>query len=58
MTRKQDSAKAVDWKEVIRGQEDFLRPLIREVLQQVLEAEMDEALGAEKGERSANRQGY
>ena len=42
MTRKQDSAKAVDWKEVIRGQEDFLRPLIREVLQQVLEAEMDE----------------
>ena len=34
MTRKQDSAKAVDWKEVMREQEDFLRPLIREVIQQ------------------------
>jgi putative transposase len=58
MTRKQDSAKAVDWKEVMREQEDFLRPLIREVIEQVLEAEMDEAVGAEKNERTANRQGY
>ena len=58
MTRKQNSAKAVEWKEVIRGQEDFLRPLIREVVQQVLEAEMEEAVGAEKSERTANRQGY
>jgi transposase-like protein len=57
MTRKQDSAKAVDWKEVMREQEDFLRPLIREVIQQVLEAEMEEAVGAEKNERTANRQG-
>ena len=39
------------------GQEDFLRPLIQEVVQQVLEAEMDEALGAGKGERTANRLG-
>jgi putative transposase len=58
MTRKQDSAKAVDWKEVMREQEDFLRPLIREVIQQVLEAEMEEAVGAERSERTPNRQGY
>jgi putative transposase len=58
MTRKQDSAKAVDWKEVMRGQEDFLRPLIREVIQQVLEAEMEEVVGAERSERTPNRQGY
>jgi putative transposase len=58
MTRKQDSAKAVDWKEVMREQEDFLRPLIREVIQQVLEAEMEEAVGAERSERTPNRQAY
>jgi putative transposase len=58
MTGKQNSAKAVDWKEVMREGEDFLRPLIREVIQQVLEAEMEEAVGAEKSERSPNREGY
>lgn len=58
MPRKQNSAKKLEWKEVLLGQEDFLRPLVREVVQQVLEAEMDEALGAEKGERTPNRQGY
>src|SRR5215469_10897953 len=55
MTRKQDSAKKTNWKELMSEQEDFLRPLIREILQEVLETEMDEALGAEKGERTANR---
>jgi putative transposase len=57
MTRKQDSAKVVNWKEGLASQEDFLRPLIQEVVQQVLEAEMDETLGAGKGERSPNRLG-
>jgi putative transposase len=58
MPRKQNSANKLDWKEVIGGQEEFLRPLIREVLQQVMEAEMEDVLGAEKGERTPNRQGY
>jgi putative transposase len=58
MTRKQDSAKTRNWKEVMAGQDDFLKPLIQEVVQQVLEAEMDEALGAEKGERTPTRLGY
>jgi transposase-like protein len=58
MTRKQDSANRTNWKELIANQEDFLKPLIREVLQQVLESEMDEAVGAEKSERSPNRLGY
>ena len=58
MTRRQDSAKRTDWKELMAGQEDFLRPLIQEVVRQVLEAEMEEAVGAEKGERTPNRQGY
>ena len=58
MTRKQDSAKRVEWKELIEGQENFLRPLVQEVIQQVLEAEMEETLGAEKSERTASRRGY
>ncbi len=58
MTRKQNSANKADWKEMMAGQEDFLRPLIREVLQQVMEAEMEEVVGAEKSERSSSRAGY
>jgi putative transposase len=58
MTRKQDSATRAEWKELMAGQGDFLRPLIQEVIQQVLEAEMDETLSAEKSERTPGRQGY
>jgi putative transposase len=58
MTRKQDNAKKTNWKELMDQQEDFLRPLIQEVIQQVLEAEMEETVGAGKGERTPNRKGY
>ena len=44
MTRKKDNAKKQSWKELMREDADFLRPLMREVVQQVLEGEMDEAL--------------
>jgi Transposase, Mutator family len=37
---------------------DFLRPLVQVVLQELLEAEMTEALGAEKGERTPLRLGH
>ena len=37
---------------------DFLRPLVQAVLQELLEAEMTEALGAEKGERTPQRLGH
>jgi putative transposase len=58
MTRKQDSAEKQNWKELVAGQKDFLRPLVQEVVQQVLELEMEETLQAGKGERTAERQGY
>ncbi len=62
MTRKQDSAARVRWKEEIRQllaeDRDLLKGLIQEALQQVLEAEMEEALQAGKGERTASRLGY
>jgi putative transposase len=37
--------------------EEFLRALVRTALQEVLEAEMSEARGAEKSERTAGRMG-
>jgi putative transposase len=58
MTRKKDNAEKLNWKELMSEQEDFLRPMMREVVQQVLEAEMDEAIGAQKSERTNERTGY
>src|SRR5215467_850558 len=62
MTRKQNSAAKLRWKEELKQllaeDRDLLKGLIQEALQQVLEAEMDEGLQAEKGERTAGRLGY
>ena len=58
MTRKKDTAKKANLKEMLAGQEDFLRVLVQQVVQQVLETEMEETVGAGKGERTANRLGY
>jgi putative transposase len=61
MARKQCTPSREEWKaalvELVK-EGDYLRTVVEEVVQQILEAEMDEALGAEKGERSANRRGY
>jgi putative transposase len=45
-------------KALLAQDQDFLRPLVQAVLQELLEAEMTEALGAEKGERTPDRLGY
>lgn len=37
---------------------DWLKPLVQEVLQQVLEAEMEDCVGAGKSERTETRTGY
>jgi putative transposase len=58
MTSKKVKAGTIDVKALLAGDEEFLRALVRTALQEVLEAEMTEALGAEKGERTAGRQGY
>ena len=58
MTRGKSERSVQEIKELIAGEEDILRPLIRAVLQEVLEAEMSQALGAEKGERIEGRRGY
>ena len=58
MTKRQGKSGTIDVKAVLAEDEEFLRALVRTALQEVLEAEMTEALGAEKGERTAGRQGY
>src|SRR3954447_22778808 len=45
-------------KELLKGDPDGLREVVRAVLQEVLEAEMTGALGAAKGERTSARLGY
>jgi transposase-like protein len=45
-------------KDLLTGNPDGLRELVRAVLQEVLEAEMTDALGAAKGARSEGRRGY
>jgi hypothetical protein len=57
MTKRQGKSGTIDVKALLREDEEFLRALVRTALQEVLEGEMTEALGAEKGERTAGRQG-
>jgi len=45
-------------KSLLASDKDFLKPIVRVVLQEVLEGEMTEALGATKGERVEGRLGY
>lgn len=58
MTRKQSTLNVEEIKAALMSQEDFLRPLVQQVVQAVLEAEMTEVLGAEKSERTEGRAGY
>ena len=58
MTPKQVKANVALVKEVLLQDRDFLRPLMQDIIQQVLEAEMEETVGAEKSEHTATRIGY
>jgi putative transposase len=58
MTEAQGKLSVAVAKELLRGSPDGLREIVRAVLQEVLEAEMTDALGAAKGERTAARLGY
>src|SRR5690348_16988477 len=58
MTKRQGKSGTIDVKALLAEDAEFLRALVRAALQEVLEAEMTEALGAEKGERSEGRLGY
>ena len=58
MARPKIKRKGLDWKELLKEEKDFLRAAIEEVVQEVLEAEMDEAIGARKSERAPERTSY
>ena len=58
MTRKRDKQGSEEIKAMIAQEGDFLRPLVRTVRQEIMEAEMSEAVGAQKGERVEGRLGY
>ena len=58
MTQRKHSAKETSLQEVLQQDQDLLRGLMKEALQQVLEGEMEEALQAGKGERSPGRLGH
>src|SRR3954452_3688827 len=58
MTKRQGKSGTIDVKALLAEDEEFLRAVVRTALQEVLEAEMTQALDAEKGERAASRQGY
>jgi transposase-like protein len=57
MAPKKTNAKTMDWKSELLAGGDVVRELFREVLQEVLEAEMTETLQARPGERTPERQG-
>ena len=59
MPRQKKATRAVpDWKALVGSDPDFVRSIVTEVLNQVMEAEMTDLLGAAKGERTASRTGY
>ena len=58
MTKGKGKAELIDVKELLERDEDFLRVALQALLQAALEAEMTDAIGAEKGERTEARLAY
>lgn len=58
MAQKQYTKIDSELKEALSQDHDFLRPLVRQALQDVMDAEMDECLGAGRYERTGERLGY
>jgi putative transposase len=58
MTRKNSNRTTSEIKAMMAEDDGFLRPIVRTVIQEFLEAEMTEAIGAQKGERVEGGSGY
>ena len=58
MTKKETKPAIATVKELLLSNPDGLREVVRAVMQEMLEAEMTDALGAGKGERTPERLGY
>lgn len=58
MTPRKNTAAKSNLKELLSEDQDLLRSLMKQALEQVLDGEMSEALGAGKSERNEGRLGY
>jgi transposase-like protein len=58
MTKSEDKPTIAAIQELVAQDWDMLREIVRETMQAMLEAEMDEAIGATKSERTDGRLGY
>lgn len=58
MTRREAKSGVVDLKALLARDADYLRAMVQSIVQATLEAEMTEAIGAEKGERTETRLSY
>lgn len=58
MTAKKHSTNPIDLKALVADDRDLMKSLMKEALQEVLEAEMTELLGAGPHEREEGRRGY
>lgn len=58
MTTSKHKGKLLPVEAMLSGNPDFLKQAVKEALQEVLEGEMTEFLGAESGERTEGRNGY
>ena len=58
MTRKKSKQNTCELQALMTQNADWMQPMVQWLIQEVLEAQMTEALGAAKGERSESRQGY
>ena len=58
MTRKKNTTEPTDWKALMGEDGNLLKAIVQQALQEVLEAEMMETVGADKSERTEGRQGY
>ena len=57
MARNKSTQDGIDWKALME-EDDLFKEMLKESIQQYLEAEMDEVLGAGKWERSEDRRGH
>jgi putative transposase len=58
MTKREVKGEVIDLKGLLLGDGEFLRTAVQALVQEALEAEMTEAIGAAKGERTDDRVSY
>src|SRR5690349_24403483 len=58
MTKRQSKAEIINLKGLLTGDQEYLRKMVETMVQATLEAEMTEAVGAEKSERTPGRLSY